>query len=190
MCKNTGIYTAVLLCKFRFQFLDIQFDLTWVKSYYRPQRSCGKVMFSQASVSHSVHKGEGRCMADTPLGRPPRGSVTLGKHFPPQADPLGRHPPGRHPPAQCMLEYRPPPQRPLQRTVRILLKCILVSRKIIFCEIEPPQLFFTALIYCSFVLSVKHKTVCTTYSLIYGVHLRLCKTHSKNKTLLLIEGDR
>ena len=32
--QNTGIYIAVLLCKFRFQFLDIQFDLTWVKSYF------------------------------------------------------------------------------------------------------------------------------------------------------------
>ena len=28
--------------------------------YYRAQRSSGKVMFSQASVSHSVHRGQGR----------------------------------------------------------------------------------------------------------------------------------
>ena len=28
-------------------------------SHYRPQRSCGKVIFSQASVSHSVHGGGG-----------------------------------------------------------------------------------------------------------------------------------
>ena len=35
---------------------------------YRPQRSCGKVVFSQASVSHSVHSG-GVCLSacwDTP----------------------------------------------------------------------------------------------------------------------------
>ena len=31
-------------------------------NFYRLQRSCGKVIFSQASVSHSVHRG-GACMA-------------------------------------------------------------------------------------------------------------------------------
>ena len=47
---------------------------------YHPQQSCSKVMFSQASVSHSVHTVEGGVW-ETPLGR--------------------------HPPAQCMLEYTP-----------------------------------------------------------------------------------
>ena len=62
---------------------------------YRPQRSSGKVIFSQASVILST----GECLADTP-----------GTH--PRADTLlGRHPPGR---------------QLLQRTVRILLECILV----------------------------------------------------------------
>ena len=55
--------------------------------------------------------------ADThPLGRctPPGQTPPLHRH--PQADRPGRHPPGKH----------PPPRRPLQRTVRILLECILV----------------------------------------------------------------
>ena len=41
---------------------------------YLPQRNCGKVIFSQASVSHSVHsgggvRGGGGCIARTPPGR-------------------------------------------------------------------------------------------------------------------------
>ena len=57
---------------------------------YRPQRSCGKVIFSQASVSHSVHRGVYPSMhwgQTPPLGRHPPGQTT------PWADtPLGRHP--------------------------------------------------------------------------------------------------
>ena len=63
--------------------------------HYRPQRSCGKMIFSQASVSHSVH-----------------GGGVSATH------PPSRHPPSRHPsypvhagihtpPAQCMLGYTP-----------------------------------------------------------------------------------
>ena len=87
-------------------------------TYYRPQRSCGKVIFLQASVSHSVHRGEGRGVSDRyhPLQTPPWADT-------PQADTLL----GRHRPAQCMLGYTPP-WRPLQRTVRILLECILVIK--------------------------------------------------------------
>ena len=67
--------------------------------YYRPQRSCGKVIFSQASVSHSVHRGEGRS------GRYPR-AHPLGTHTQAQTPPpLGRHPLGRHPPVRTT----PPP---------------------------------------------------------------------------------
>ena len=63
---------------------------------YRPQRSCGNVMFSQASVILFM----GACVSQHALGQTPP----------------GRHPPlGRH-----------PPRWPLQRTVRILLECILV----------------------------------------------------------------
>ena len=48
-------------------------------------------------------------VADTPPGR-----------HPPGRPPMGRHPLAKHPPRQT-------PLWPLQRTVRILLKCILVS---------------------------------------------------------------
>ena len=44
--------------------------------YYRPQRSCGKVMFSQACVKNSVHRGEGVCPSacwDTLPGQTPPG---------------------------------------------------------------------------------------------------------------------
>ena len=74
-------------------------------NYYRPQRSYGKVIFSQASVSHSVHRGG--CLADT-LPRQtthrqtPPADIHPDRH--PQADTHRRHPPrqthtpGRHPP--------------------------------------------------------------------------------------------
>ena len=65
---------------------------------YRPQRSCGKVMFLHLSVilftgGGCLHLVRGTC----PLGRHPPGQDTLP----------GRHPTslGRHPPAQCMLGY-------------------------------------------------------------------------------------
>ena len=83
-------------------------------------------MFSQACVKNSVH-GPGGCIpactgADTPL-------PSACWDTPPRAD-LGRHPQGKHPPGQTPPLGRPPPlhRRPLQRTVRILLECILVSR--------------------------------------------------------------
>ena len=83
---------------------------------YRPQRSFGKVMFSQASVilftggclpsarwdTHTPHSQEAHL--------PPK-STTLGKHTPWEARPPGS---------------TPPPRRPLQRAVRILLECFLV----------------------------------------------------------------
>ena len=57
--------------------------------FYRPQRSCGKVMFLHLSVLRGV-------WADTPLGR--------YTHL--WADPPGQTPPGQtSPPVQCMLGY-------------------------------------------------------------------------------------
>ena len=67
-------------------------------SFYRPQRSCGKVMFLHMSVILST--GCWGCLVDTP--------------------PPGRHPPGRH------LLADTPGRQLLQQTVRILLECILV----------------------------------------------------------------
>ena len=57
---------------------------------YRPQRSCGKVMFLHLSV----------ILFTGGVSAP----VHAGIHTP-----LGRHPPGRQPPAQCVLGYTPPP---------------------------------------------------------------------------------
>ena len=86
---------------------------------YRPQHSSGKVMFSQACVKNSVHwKGLSA-------------SVHAGMHTPRADSPLVRHPPWSDTPGQTppWLENTPSraetPQRSLQRTVCILLECIL-----------------------------------------------------------------
>ena len=41
--------------------------------YYRPQRSCGKVMFSQVCVKNSVHGGWGVCVPACTTGHITRG---------------------------------------------------------------------------------------------------------------------
>ena len=76
-------------------------------SCYRPQLSCGKVMFSQASV---ILFTEGVSARHHPAGQTP---CPLGRHPPRQTPPPGKE---RHP---------PPCRRLLQRTVRILLECIV-----------------------------------------------------------------
>ena len=63
-----------------------------------------KVMFSQACVKNSVHGGRGVSQHE------------LGRQTPP---PAGI-------PA-CIWADLPPPRRPLQQTVRILLECFLVG---------------------------------------------------------------
>ena len=85
-----------------------------VRICYRPQRSCGKVMFLH--LCHSVHRGKGvsgrhprwadpppphrqTSPRQTPLAVPD--SHPLGRQprqTPPGRHPLGSHPPGRHPP--------------------------------------------------------------------------------------------
>ena len=67
-------------------------------------------------VCHSVHKG---------------GSASMHAGI----DPLGRHPPGRHPQGDTPLGRppradTPPSRRLLQRTVHILLECILVTHNL------------------------------------------------------------
>ena len=112
-------------------------------------------MFSEACVKNSVHGGwvcipactgadTPHCPVHagihTPWQTPPRQTTSLGRH-PPGRHPPGRHPPGRHPPGkhpppsqihtpsgQTPPSLVSPPGRPLQRTVRILLECILVQR--------------------------------------------------------------
>ena len=89
-------------------------DLFTKRSCYRPQTKLRKEMCSQACVKNSVH-GRGS-LPDNPLDR-------LGRHPPgrhPREDTPEQTPPGRHP-----LD-RTPLRRLLQRTVRILLECILV----------------------------------------------------------------
>ena len=82
--------------------LTCQFPVTVFAHFYRPQQSCGKVMFLHLSVI----------------------LFTEGLPYPP----LGRHPQGRQPPwantspAQCMLG-----DTVNKRAVRILLECNLVS---------------------------------------------------------------
>ena len=81
--------------------------------------SCGKVMFSQACVKNSVHRGGG-CTPPRqtpPLDRHP-GQTTPWADTPLVDTPWANTPPGRHPPSI---------RRPLRRSVRILPECILVS---------------------------------------------------------------
>ena len=69
------------------------------QDFYRPHRSCGKVMFLHLSVSYSVHGG---------VGLPLVPGVGLGSvcHTTPwQTPPPGQTPPLADPPAQCMLGY-------------------------------------------------------------------------------------
>ena len=93
-----------------------------------------KVIFSEACVKNSAHRGEGVCLsacwdthppgADTPLWE----QTPLGADTPrEQAPPWSRHPRSRHP-----LEADTPPGSGLQHTVNerlvhILLECILVD---------------------------------------------------------------
>ena len=78
---------------------------------------------------------EGVCIPACTGAEPPsprQTDIPLGRHFP------GRHlPPGRHPPGQT------PPRWPLQRTVRILLECILVHNvNTDFLHHSEPKIFF------------------------------------------------
>ena len=114
---------------------------------YRPQRSCRKVMFSQASV-----------ILFTGGGVYP--SMHLGRH-PPGQTPSRQTPPGRQPP--------PPPSRQLlQQTVRILLECILVTTYVLSqIELSVSQ---RALSYSSmwsyFSSLFSHKMICSKAILI------------------------
>ena len=105
------------------------------KDYYRPQRSWAKVIFSQACVKNSVHRGGGGCLPQCILGYTPR-----TRHPPWAQTPLP--PQSRHPlqPAEQTLppgaDTPPPPGSRLQHTVnerpvRILLECILI-----YCDIR------------------------------------------------------
>ena len=77
----------------------LQFWHIW--HFYRPQRSCGKVIFSQACVKNSV--GGGSVCLSACWDTPPWADTPLG-----QTHPLGRHhPQADTTPSQCMLGYTP-----------------------------------------------------------------------------------
>ena len=76
--------------------------------YYRPQRSCGKVMFLHLSVILSMGGCLPQCMLgytpqQTPPGQTPPRQTT---HTPP-----GRHPPGQTPPRQTPSRIDTPPRQ-------------------------------------------------------------------------------
>ena len=107
---------------------------------YRPQRSWGKVIFSEACVENSVHRGVSRQTnwadppvqtppgADTPRADTPLGTHPLGTPAPKDADPLEQillgadTPQADTPREQCMLG-----DMGNKRAVHILLECILVT---------------------------------------------------------------
>ena len=72
-------------------------ELSWLSSYYRPQRSCGKVMFLHLSVSHSVHRERGSLsgrppptetpQTETPWTETPRIETSPSPERPPERDP-------------------------------------------------------------------------------------------------------
>ena len=75
---------------------DIIRVLSFGVNIYRPQRSCGKVMFSQACVKNSVHTVGDVCLSacwDTPSGRhpPPPGQTSPGVNTADGAHPTGMH---------------------------------------------------------------------------------------------------
>ena len=100
------------------------------------KRSCGKVMFSQACVKNSVHRAGDvhPPWADTPFPWADTPFPWADTPFP-WADtpsPLADNPrvdtpsPGQTPPRQTPPGRHPPGRRVMQRTVHILLECILV----------------------------------------------------------------
>ena len=106
------ITTTKSVC--RCEILDLQWLV--ICYFYRPQRSCGKVIFSEACVKNFVHR-RGVCLGacwDTPP--PPHPGQTPPWADTPQAD---------TPRADTPRQTPSPSRRLLQRTLRILLECIL-----------------------------------------------------------------
>ena len=119
----------------------------------------GKVIFSEACVKNSVHRGRGclsACWDTTPLGADPPGT----RHPPRSRHPPTRHPPTRHPPgpdtppweqappgSRSPRTRHPSPQQSMlrdtvnERAVCILLNCNLVFdkfRKTYWVGLYPP----------------------------------------------------
>ena len=116
-----------------------------------------KVIFLHLFVIHSVHRGRlPQCM----LGYPPGADTPSPKQTSPWSRPPGarppwsRHPPGadtpgtRHPPRANTPQDQTPPEQTLppgsrlqhtvyERPVRILLECILVTKRDDLCCVFP-----------------------------------------------------
>ena len=120
---------------------------------YRPQQSCGKVIFSEAYVKDSVHRGVSA-------------SVHARIHTHPWAPP----PPSRHLP---LGRHPPPSRRLLLRTVRILLECILVHKK--------NFLFITMTVFSTF-QPIKHVlTICSNCTKICAKNIYVSYCNSSTK---------
>ena len=103
---NFLFYYRFIQCLFEWLDPDATLFKCFFLKIYLPQRSCGKVMSGRHPPSPRAETHP--TLADIPLGRHPQDRHT----------PLGRHNPFRQTPL--------PSRRLLQRTVRILLECILV----------------------------------------------------------------
>ena len=123
--KRFTVYSMGSTMAFRFPFLPSANEVVERKCFY--------------TCLYAILFTEGGCISQDALGQTP---PPLAKHPSPGRHPLGRHRPGRHPPrqtppgqtppAQCMLGYTPSPRRrPLLRTIRILLECIIVSKNVL-----------------------------------------------------------
>ena len=100
------------------------FIVVHILHFYRPQRSCSKVMFSQACVKNSVHRGVSDPACTTGHMTRGVGGLCLGRGS------LSRG--GGSLSGGSLLETpldRDPPPSPYgnERAVRILLECILVK---------------------------------------------------------------
>ena len=156
---------------FLFSFMSIT-----LYSFCRPQRSWGQGnVFTP--VCHSVHRGRG-CLPQCMLGYTPPWADTLPWVDTPQADApsLGRHPPHwadtplwvdtpsqTDTPSQA--DTSPTSRRLLQRTIRVLLECILVFAS--FCVIS---FLFVFLIFGT--LSWFCSNVLFSFSIIFSIWIK------------------
>ena len=126
--RNT-VRVSVILHQMKLSTIRIRTSIVIIH-YYRPPRSWAKVMFLQASVILSGGRVSGRenppSRETPPAGRPP------GRQMPRDQTPRDQTPHRRQtPPRRQTPWHQTPPGSRLQhtvneRSVRILLECILV----------------------------------------------------------------
>ena len=105
--KNFGIALPSCQTQRSYKTIDTTGDVNLTDQNfinYYAQQSCSKVMFSQASVSHSVHMAEGGVW-QTPWVGTPQADTSQPSACWDTHTPCPMHA-GKHtPPAQCMLGY-------------------------------------------------------------------------------------